>query len=163
ELLTCAVTARSRARDIGSLAELPSGWHRTWRQIQPWLGRLQARAQSFQPIVHYLADARSAPEAQSQLAAPRHHDGETMHLREALLHLLRNAVDHGIEPPAMRVAAGKPAEGRIALCAEISGEYLTLRIEDDGAGLDLNQIRQRALSGGLLSEAELGRISEAEL
>lgn len=255
ELLTCAVTARARVRDIGLLAELLSGWHRTWRQIQLTLGRLQARAPSFQPIVHYLADARSAPEAQSQLAVPSHHDGETMHLldalsqanalisemesrlatyarqtaedytrlsaatgrlhdqirrtrmlplntlftplrlqmremaratekqvalvlddggaeadrqvlhhlREALLHLLRNAVDHGIEPPQARVAAGKPPEGRIALRAEISGEYLTLRIEDDGAGLDLHQIRQRALSDGLLSEAELGRTSEAEL
>jgi two-component system chemotaxis sensor kinase CheA len=255
ELLTCAVTARARARDIRLLAELPSGWHRTWRQIQLTLGRLQARAPLFQPIVHYLADARNAPEGQSPLIAPSHQDHETRHLldalsqanalisemegrlatyarqtaedytrlsavtgrlhdqirrtrmlplntlftplrlqvremaratekqvalvlddggaeadrqvldrlREALLHLLRNAVDHGIEPPAARVAAGKPAEGRIVLCAEISGEHLTLRIADDGAGLDLHQIRQRALSGGLLSGAELERTSEAEL
>src|SRR5207247_6705 len=67
ELLTCAVTARARVRDIGLLAELLSGWHRTWRQIQLTLGRLQAHAPSFQPIVHYLADARSAPEAQPPL------------------------------------------------------------------------------------------------
>jgi two-component system chemotaxis sensor kinase CheA len=85
------------------------------------------------------------------------------HLREVLLHLLRNAVDHGIESPEARVTAGKPAEGRIALRAEISGEHLTLRIADDGAGLDLHQIKQRALSGGLLSEAEIERMSEADL
>jgi two-component system chemotaxis sensor kinase CheA len=255
ELLTCAVTARARARDMRVLAELPSRWRRTWRQLQPTLSRLQSRAPALQPIVHYLPDAphtieaQPAPDASIRLngeatrlidalsqanaligelesrlasyarqvaedytrlsaATDRLHDEirrtrmlplSTLFgplrlqvremarvvekqvaltlddggaaadrqvlegLREVLLHLLRNAVDHGIEHPAQRAAIGKPAEGRIALCADVSGEHLTLTIEDDGAGLDLDRIRQRALSAGLLSEAELARVGEAEL
>ncbi|NJN65199.1 MAG: response regulator [Chloroflexaceae bacterium] len=84
-------------------------------------------------------------------------------LREVLLHLLRNAVDHGIEPPEIRTAHGKPPAGHIALRAVVSGDYLTIRIEDDGAGLELDTIRQRAISGGLLSDADITRVTEAEL
>jgi two-component system chemotaxis sensor kinase CheA len=84
-------------------------------------------------------------------------------LREALLHLLRNAIDHGIEAPDVRQAAGKPTEGQITLHAEVQGESLTLTIADDGAGLNLDQIRQRALSSGLISEADLGRASAADV
>jgi two-component system chemotaxis sensor kinase CheA len=84
-------------------------------------------------------------------------------LGEVLMHLLRNAVDHGVEPAKVRIAAGKPAEGRIALRAEVSGDRLTLVVADDGAGLDLAAIRQRAIASGQLSEADLARMGEAEL
>jgi two-component system chemotaxis sensor kinase CheA len=84
-------------------------------------------------------------------------------LREVLLHLLRNAIDHGIEPPDVRTAHGKPATGQIALRAIVSGDYLYLSVEDDGIGLDLNVICQRALDQGLISETELTRLSETEL
>jgi two-component system chemotaxis sensor kinase CheA len=84
-------------------------------------------------------------------------------LREVLLHLLRNAVDHGIEPAAARVAAGKPVTGCITLRAAVSGDHLTLTLADDGAGLDLEAIRQRALMGGLLSEADATRVSDADV
>jgi two-component system chemotaxis sensor kinase CheA len=84
-------------------------------------------------------------------------------LGEILLHLLRNAVDHGIEPADIRQAQGKAGEGLISLRAEASGDHLTLTIADDGAGLDLAAIRQRALANGLATEADLARMSEAEL
>jgi two-component system chemotaxis sensor kinase CheA len=84
-------------------------------------------------------------------------------LGEVLTHLLRNAVDHGIEPAETRVARGKLAEGRIRLRAEVSGDRLILTIEDDGAGLDQQAIRQRALDGGHMDSADLARRSEAEL
>jgi two-component system chemotaxis sensor kinase CheA len=84
-------------------------------------------------------------------------------LREVLLHLLRNAIDHGIEPAESRVAAGKAAEGRIAIRATVDGDHLTLTVADDGAGLNFDTIRQRARAGGLLAEAELARASEDEL
>ncbi len=84
-------------------------------------------------------------------------------LREVLLHLLRNAVDHGIEPAELRVRRGKPPIGTITLRAWVSGDYLTLSIEDDGAGLDVEAIRQRAISGGVMGEADIARMSEAEL
>jgi two-component system chemotaxis sensor kinase CheA len=84
-------------------------------------------------------------------------------LGEVLLHLLCNAVDHGIEATEARIAVGKPAEGQISLRAEVSGDRLTLTIADDGAGLDLPAIRQRALAGGERGAADLARISEANL
>jgi two-component system, chemotaxis family, sensor kinase CheA len=84
-------------------------------------------------------------------------------LGEVLLHLLRNAVDHGVEPAEDRAAKGKAPAGLIKLRAEVSGDRLNLTIADDGAGLDLAAIRQRALTTGQLSEADLARLSESEL
>ena len=256
ELLTCAVTARARARDMRSLAELPLRWRRTWRQIQPTLGRLQERTPALLPIVHYIADAPAAPAARRRSAIGAHSlDYETSRLidaldqansligelegrlasytrqaaddsnrlnaatdrlhdqirrtrmlplttlftplrlqvreiartagkqvvltlddggaeadrqvldrlRDVILHLLRNAIDHGIEATEARAAAGKAAEGQITLRSEVNGEYLTLTIEDDGAGLDIQQIKRQALESNVLNEAELLRAGEAEL
>lgn len=84
-------------------------------------------------------------------------------LREVLLHLLRNAVDHGIESAEQRLAGGKAAEGRITLCADVSGDRLTMTLRDDGAGLDLRVIQERALESGLISVADLPRYGSAEL
>lgn len=71
-------------------------------------------------------------------------------LYEPLLHVLRNAVDHGIEPPARRVAAGKPAEGRIALqAARDAGGRIAITVTDDGVGLDLTAIREAAMRRGV--------------
>jgi len=77
--------------------------------------------------------------------------------------LLRNAIDPGIEATEARAAAGKAAEGQITLRSEVNGEYLTLTIEDDGTGLDIQQIKRQALESNVLNEAELARAGEAEL
>src|SRR5205085_10378277 len=69
-------------------------------------------------------------------------------LSEPLLHLLRNAVDHGIEPLAVRRAAGKPESGRIAVRASHEGTDVLIEVEDDGAGLDLDRIRNAAVAKG---------------
>ncbi|PDW04599.1 hybrid sensor histidine kinase/response regulator [Candidatus Viridilinea mediisalina] len=84
-------------------------------------------------------------------------------LREVLMHLLRNAVDHGIETPQERLAKGKPEVGTITLHAEVSGDRLRLVIEDDGAGLDHEGIKRRALASGLMNNVEIERASPAEL
>jgi two-component system chemotaxis sensor kinase CheA len=65
-------------------------------------------------------------------------------LRDALLHMVRNAVDHGIESPAERVAHGKPARGRITVAASLNGAGVEVVVADDGRGLDLAAIRERA-------------------
>jgi len=70
-------------------------------------------------------------------------------LREPLLHLVRNAVDHGLETPAERRAAGKPEEGRVTLTARLLGGRVQVVVEDDGQGLDLASIRERARTRGL--------------
>lgn len=62
-------------------------------------------------------------------------------LREAILHLVRNAVDHGIETPSGRRRAGKPEQGRITVAAALNGDRIVVTVQDDGAGLDLPKIR----------------------
>lgn len=72
-------------------------------------------------------------------------------LGEPVMHLLRNALDHGIEPPAERLAAGKPASGKITLIARQEGGAMLIEISDDGAGINQDQLCQKALRLGLLS------------
>ena len=69
-------------------------------------------------------------------------------LRAPLIHLVRNAVDHGIEPAAVRLAAGKPAAGRVVIRVEPRGSRVGVVVEDDGAGIDLAAVRAAAVSGG---------------
>lgn len=70
---------------------------------------------------------------------------------DPLTHLIRNAVDHGLETPAQRLAAGKPAEGRIHLRAFHEGGNVVIEIADDGAGINAARVRQKAIDRGLIS------------
>ena len=72
-------------------------------------------------------------------------------LSDPLLHLVRNALDHGIEPPAQRVARGKPARGRLHLNAYHESGSIVIAVSDDGAGLDRDRILGRATERGLLA------------
>ncbi len=77
-------------------------------------------------------------------------------LGDPLVHLLRNSIDHGIEPPAERKAAGKMEEGMILLSAEHSGGEVLIRITDDGRGMDPESIRAKAIERGMIvADAEL--------
>ena len=82
-------------------------------------------------------------------------------LVEPLLHLVRNAADHGIEKPETRKASGKAAEGLIAVRARRESGLLTIRVEDDGAGIDPALIRAAAVKRGRIAEDE--RIDDLEL
>jgi two-component system chemotaxis sensor kinase CheA len=75
-------------------------------------------------------------------------------LAEPLLHLVRNAADHGIEAPSLRLARGKPEEGVVALRASRGSGLLMLAVEDDGAGVDPEAVRLRAMEAGLLGADE---------
>ncbi len=75
------------------------------------------------------------------------------HLDDPLLHLVRNAVDHGIESPEARERAGKDPVGKIALSAACVRGRLHLRLQDDGAGIDVEGVRRRAVELGMLPEA----------
>ena len=70
---------------------------------------------------------------------------------EPLLHLVRNAVSHGIEAPADRLAAGKSAEGRLTLRASASGDRIRVEVQDDGAGIDVEVVARKARARGLLA------------
>ncbi|WP_420995684.1 hybrid sensor histidine kinase/response regulator [Cupriavidus sp. 30B13] len=84
-------------------------------------------------------------------------------LEAPLAHLLRNAVDHGIETPEARRAAGKPAEGRITLNARHNAGRLVIVIADDGAGVDLDALRRAIVRRGLAPADTAARLSQAEL
>ncbi|HQQ59828.1 MAG TPA: chemotaxis protein CheA, partial [Kiritimatiellia bacterium] len=82
---------------------------------------------------------------------------------DPLTHLVRNAVDHGIEPPDQRLKAGKPAEGLLRLDARHEAGQVIIEISDDGAGIDPARIKRKALEKGLLPADELDRMSPKEL
>lgn len=85
-------------------------------------------------------------------------------LSDPLVHIIRNCIDHGIETPDVRIAAGKPREGTIHLSALHSGAHVLIRVEDDGAGLDVSAIRAKAIEKGLIhADAELTEQQVMEL
>ncbi len=84
-------------------------------------------------------------------------------LHDPLLHLLRNAFDHGIETPEVRLAQGKSETGTIEIRAAYRGNRTVIEIKDDGKGLDLDKIAQRAMERGWLSVSQLTRISKEDL
>ncbi len=83
-------------------------------------------------------------------------------LADPLVHLVRNAVDHGIEMPEEREAAGKPRTGRVVLSAEQEGDHILLVISDDGKGMDANILRAKAVEKGMLEKDAADRLSDLE-
>lgn len=84
-------------------------------------------------------------------------------LFDPLLHLVRNAYDHGIESPAIRQQQGKAQTGQIEISAEHQGKHLVIEVRDDGQGLDFEAIRQRAVQRQLVAAQNAGSLSEAAL
>ena len=80
-----------------------------------------------------------------------------------LTHLVRNAVDHGVETPAERRAAGKPPEGKIVIRAYHKGSAVVIEVEDDGRGLVPAEIREAAVRKGLLGEEEAGALGDGQV
>jgi two-component system chemotaxis sensor kinase CheA len=84
-------------------------------------------------------------------------------LRDPLMHLLRNAVDHGIEPAATRAVAGKDRVGTLRVTARSHGSMVELEVSDDGRGLDLVRIKEQALARGLVDADRLSKLGATEL
>ena len=84
-------------------------------------------------------------------------------IKDPLIHVLRNAVDHGLEMPAEREKVGKPAGGHIILSASQQGNRIVITVSDDGRGLDLDAIRAAAIRKGLLRMGEAEKLGEAEV
>src|SRR6516165_98580 len=84
-------------------------------------------------------------------------------IKDPLTHMVRNSADHGLETPAERAASGKPEQGTIRLSACHEGGHIIIEISDDGRGLDIERIKAKALTNGLVSEAELEKMSEAQV
>ena len=83
-------------------------------------------------------------------------------LADPLIHLVRNAIDHGIEEPDVRERNDKPREGHVLLSAEQEGDHILLIIEDDGAGMDPDKLRGLAVKRGMLDQEAASRLSDHE-
>jgi two-component system chemotaxis sensor kinase CheA len=82
---------------------------------------------------------------------------------DPLVHIVRNAIDHGIELPAERQAAGKATEGLVRIAASQEGNSIVIRIQDDGRGLQIDRIKAKALSRGIVSEPELASMDPRDV
>lgn len=83
-------------------------------------------------------------------------------IRDPLTHIVRNAIDHGIESPEQRIRAGKPATGTLRISAQQAGNQIVIEIADDGAGIDGDKLLRKAIAGGLLSPEQGERLSPAQ-
>jgi len=84
-------------------------------------------------------------------------------IKDPLTHMVRNSADHGVEGIAERVAAGKPEAGTITLNAYHEGGHIIMEITDDGRGLNIDKIKEKALKNGIVTEAELASMSDQQI
>jgi chemosensory pili system protein ChpA (sensor histidine kinase/response regulator) len=89
-------------------------------------------------------------------------NGVIEQIADPLLHLIQNAVGHGIESPAERERSGKPAQGQVSLSASQEGGFILVVVEDDGRGIDIELVRRRAVERGLLPAAEAAALSDRD-
>ena len=135
-------------------------------EVQDWIidTRMVPVSIFFRSHARTLRDAAKAQHKQVHLRI----EGERVRVdtgigesaRDVLTHLVRNAVDHGIEPPSVRVARGKTPEGTVTLRAAQNGNQVVIQVADDGAGFNLSKIRSRARS---LGRANVDSLSVQEL
>jgi two-component system chemotaxis sensor kinase CheA len=85
---------------------------------------------------------------------------ETIH--DPLVHIIRNAIDHGIEPPDERERIGKPRRGKVLLKAEHEGNFIVITVEDDGRGIDPEKVKRKAIEKRLITEQEAASISDKD-
>jgi two-component system chemotaxis sensor kinase CheA len=162
ELASEISVSRGRIENLLASPVLAEGARDVLEEAVPLLGRLSDLAMSMRlvPLGPILAShRRTARDAALDLGkdVALQISGEEVeidlalvdHVNEALLHLVRNAVAHGIESPAARQAAGKSATGRISLTAAAAAGQVVIDVQDDGGGLDLDAIRRGALSLGI--------------
>jgi chemotaxis protein histidine kinase CheA len=83
-------------------------------------------------------------------------------VRDALVHILRNAVDHGLETPEVRTALGKATQGKVAIRVRVDGDMLQMAIEDDGRGIDPARVREVAVKRGLMTAQQAAALSDRE-
>ncbi|MGE5621227.1 MAG: response regulator [archaeon] len=82
-------------------------------------------------------------------------------IKEPLIHLIRNAVDHGIEPPAERISSGKPPQGTLSIAvSNIGGSSIEIAISDDGSGIDPESLKEAAVKRGVITREEASRMDD---
>jgi len=120
-----------------------------------------------EPLLRAVRDAcrRTDKEARLELSGGEQQVDRRLldQLRNPLLHLVRNAVDHGVEPQAVREAVGKPQRATITVSVEQRARDVMIDVRDDGRGVDLAAVRQKAVERGLIDENEVTRLDERQL
>jgi two-component system chemotaxis sensor kinase CheA len=129
--------------------------------------RMQPIGNAWQKLPRIVRDLSSELQKQIELemhGADTELDRQVLDLiKDPLTHMVRNSADHGLETPAERAAAGKPETGTIRLSAYHEGGHIIICIADNGRGLNTERIKAKALQNGLVTEAELEKMTEAQI
>ena len=159
----------SDERDDASLAPASQAIDRITAELQEGVmkTRLQPIRSAWAPIPRVVRDLAAALGKRARIET----EGEDTELdrsiieaiRDPLAHLVRNAIDHGIEPPEERLASGKPEEGVVRVRAYHEGGQVTIEVSDDGRGLDREAIRAKAIEQGVVSADQAGRLTDRQV
>ena len=171
ELITIKHRLAALAAGLGSegLAEAVNDLHRRLRELRDQvmtvrLIPLSTITDRFPRVVRDLARTSGKEIGFSVQGADLELDrGILEELADPLLHILRNAVDHGIESPERRRAAGKPASGSISLKVSRNKDQVTITIADDGGGIDPVRLRETAVARGIISAEKATQLSRRDL
>jgi chemosensory pili system protein ChpA (sensor histidine kinase/response regulator) len=173
-----------------SLTEISADVTEVLTQLEGFMGRVDSDIDEFTKLAHHLQDeitaarmvpignlytrlsrtVRDAAKASGKPVELILEGAETeldnniiQHISDPLIHLVRNAVAHGIDNAELRRSAGKPEKGRIAVRAYHRGNHIFVEVEDDGRGIDYERVRQGIVQAGGLSPVAAGELSEREL
>jgi chemosensory pili system protein ChpA (sensor histidine kinase/response regulator) len=173
-----------------SLTEISADITEVLTQLEGFMGRVDSDIDEFTKLAHHLQDeitaarmvpignlytrlSRTVRDASKAAGKPVElllEGAETeldnniiQHISDPLIHLVRNAVAHGLESPAERNKAGKPEKGRVEVRAYHRGNHIFIEVEDDGRGIDYENIRLHVMASGTLSPLAAAELSEREL
>jgi len=173
-----------------SMAEISADVNEVLSQLEAFIGRVEGDIDEFTKLAHHLQDeitaARMVPigtlysrlsRAVRDAAKSTNKDVELeltgseteldnniiQQISDPLVHLVRNAVAHGIEHSNDRAATGKPATGKIMLRAYHRGNHIYIEVEDDGRGIDYQRVKQSAIERGLVSVETADRLTERDM
>jgi len=173
-----------------SLTEISADVTEVLTQLEGFMGRVEADIDEFSKLAHHLQDeitaarmvpignlytrlSRTVRDASKAVGKPvqlQLEGAETeldnniiQHISDPLIHLVRNAVAHGIEDPGVRREVGKAEEGRVSVRAYHRGNHIYIEVEDDGRGIDYDRVRRGVVESGITSPVAAAELSEREL
>ena len=165
------VLVRNRLKTLHPAGSLPPESERTLRELDALSKRLQSSVPNlrlqpakklFSRFPKLVRDIARSVGKEIELVLEGEDTDLDKNLIEALadplLHMVRNSCDHGIETPEVRVAAGKPRSGRLSLSARQNGDRVQIEVRDDGAGIDPERLRRKAVEKGLISAEAAARL-----
>lgn len=173
EMLELIVRVRESASDIQYLVDETDQVARTLRQVTTQLqeGMTQSRMVPFAQTADRLPRAIREVSLKLNKKINLEVDGREVlidkmileHLYNPMTHLVNNAITHGIESPEIRRQLGKPPEGRLTVRAFLQGNQTLITVADDGAGIDSERVKQKAVEKGLISPMDVGSMTEQDV